>query len=98
MVYLIHFAEAYRHARHYLGWTEDLPRRLEEHASGNGAWLMEVVTDAGIEWEVVRTWVGGRELECRLKRWNSGVKLCPRCLFGRARQLRLFVEVDHGNG
>src|SRR5258706_558039 len=27
-VYLLHFTERYRHARHYLGSTNDLPKRL----------------------------------------------------------------------
>ncbi|MBB5085041.1 putative GIY-YIG superfamily endonuclease [Nonomuraea endophytica] len=27
-VYLLHFAQPYRHARHYLGWTTDLQARL----------------------------------------------------------------------
>jgi hypothetical protein len=32
-VYLLHFDRPYRHARHYLGWAEDLDNRLAEHAA-----------------------------------------------------------------
>jgi len=54
-VYLIHFSEAYQHARHYLGFTDDLDARLEAHRSGHGARLMAVIQSAGITWRCVRT-------------------------------------------
>lgn len=78
-VYLIHFSEPYKHAKHYLGSTDDLPGRLTAHRKGYGSRLMEVVTEAGIEWQVVRTWKGGRELERRLKRRHGSPRLCPIC-------------------
>ena len=28
VVYLVHFTQPYRHARHYTGWTADLDSRL----------------------------------------------------------------------
>ena len=37
VVYLVHFTEPYRHARHYTGWTADLESRLAEHQAGRGA-------------------------------------------------------------
>lgn len=82
VVYLIHFERPYYHARHYLGTTNDLEHRLQQHAKGTrsgGARLMEVVTQAGIAWWVARTWIGGRELERQLKSWKSGCRLCPLC-------------------
>ena len=30
VVYLVHFTQSYRHARHYTGWTADLESRLAE--------------------------------------------------------------------
>jgi hypothetical protein len=30
-VYLLHFSAPYKHARHYTGWTDDLPGRLDQH-------------------------------------------------------------------
>ena len=82
VVYLIHFERPYHHARHYLGTTNDLEQRLQQHAKGRrygGARLMEVIIEAGIGWHVVRTWDGGRELEQQLKAWNNGCRLCPIC-------------------
>ena len=39
-VYLLHFDQPYKHARHYVGWTARNVRcRLAEHAAGRGARL-----------------------------------------------------------
>jgi predicted GIY-YIG superfamily endonuclease len=35
--YLLHFSEAYKPARHYVGFTQDLTARLESHMKGTGA-------------------------------------------------------------
>lgn len=78
-VYLIHFDRPYRHARHYLGYTEDLQTRMTDHANGRGARLMAVITDAGIEWQLARTWRGGRRRERQLKRQGGASRLCPCC-------------------
>ncbi len=37
VVYLIHLSRPYRHARHYLGWTQNLEQRLAEHRAGRGS-------------------------------------------------------------
>jgi predicted GIY-YIG superfamily endonuclease len=79
MVYLLHFARPYRHARHYLGYAEDLEQRLARHRAGSGARLLAVIAAAGIDWRLVRTWSGTRTLERRLKGRHSGVRLCPIC-------------------
>lgn len=79
-VYLIHFTEPYKHARHYLGQSDDLSQRLAQHQRGDGARLMQVVREAGIAWVVARTWQGGRSLEYKLKsRHNAPKELCPIC-------------------
>lgn len=78
-VYLIHFDHPYHHARHYLGYADNLAARLHEHIQGNGARLMEVIALAGIGWQVARTWQGDRKLERRLKNWHKSPDLCPIC-------------------
>ncbi len=88
-IYLLHFERPLAHARHYIGYTADLPARLEEHRSGRGARLLEVVTEAGIGFSVARTWEGDRTLERRLKNRKESPRLCPVCrqqtnLFPRA--------------
>jgi predicted GIY-YIG superfamily endonuclease len=79
VIYLIHFDAPYRHARHYLGWSEDLNARLAQHRLGRGARLMTVIKDAHINWSVVRTWEGTRALERQLKARHASPRLCPRC-------------------
>src|SRR3954471_5078030 len=80
VVYLIHFESRLKHAGHYLGYSDDLDRRMTQHQSGNGARLMEVIAAAGIAWKVVRAWRGDRSLERLLKRRkNTPRQLCPVC-------------------
>ena len=78
-VYLIHFRKRYRHAGHYLGSADDLEARLAKHAAGQGARLMAVVKEAGIEWELARTWPGGRARERQLKKQLGASRMCPLC-------------------
>jgi predicted GIY-YIG superfamily endonuclease len=79
MIYLIHLLKPFKHARHYLGSTVDLDKRITDHLCGQGARLMEVVTQAGIEWKVVRTWKGSRKDERKLKNQHNTPRLCPVC-------------------
>jgi predicted GIY-YIG superfamily endonuclease len=87
-VYLLHFERKYQHAGHYLGYTHDLEARLKQHQAGQGARLMEVVTQAGIPWKVARTWDGGWGLEKYLKRQKNSPRLCPFCYPSRKRSRR----------
>ncbi len=79
MIYLIHFDTPYKHARHYIGYTNDLPSRLEEHRSGHGARLIQVIQQAGITWQLARTWPGDRSTERRIKNRHNAPRLCPIC-------------------
>jgi len=78
-VYLLHLDPPLKHARHYLGWTSNLDRRLEAHRSGRGARLMEVVKEAGGTFRLARTWVGSKSLERAIKDRKEAPKLCPVC-------------------
>lgn len=94
LVYLLHFSRPLsNHAQHYLGTTQSLPQRLADHASGNGSKLMAAVVQAGIEFEVVRLWRGGRDLERKLKSHAHLDRLCPHCR-PRSRQERLTKRVS----
>lgn len=79
MVYLIHFLRRYKHAGHYLGSADDVDRRMDEHRRGTGARLTQVVREAGIDFELARTWEGGRDEERQLKRQHNSPRLCPIC-------------------
>lgn len=85
VVYLVHFTRPYRHARHYTGWTADLDSRLAEHQAGRGARLLAVISQAGIEWTLARTWPGTRSRERQLKRQGGASRRCPICRAERVR-------------
>jgi predicted GIY-YIG superfamily endonuclease len=78
-VYLLHFSKPYKHAQHYIGYTDNLDKRLERHRKGNGARLIEVISKVGIEFCVARTWEGDRKLERKLKNYKKSSQLCPIC-------------------
>jgi predicted GIY-YIG superfamily endonuclease len=81
VVYLVHFTQPYRHARHYVGYTKDLPSRLEEHRTGSGARLLAAVAAAGIPFEVVWIWHhSSRSFERRVHQYKNTPKLCPICM------------------
>lgn len=78
-VYLLHFTRPYKHARHYIGYSSDLPNRLNAHSAGQGARLIAVIKAAGIDYEVARTWSGDRKLERKLKNTKHSARYCPIC-------------------
>jgi hypothetical protein len=88
VVYLCHLDPPYRHARHYLGSADDLPRRLHRHAMGRGARLLAVAVAAGSRLVLVRLWVGDRDDEQRRKRAHNAPRACPLCTSGPARPQR----------
>jgi predicted GIY-YIG superfamily endonuclease len=79
VIYMLCFTQPYRHARHYVGWTEDLLDRLDRHAAGRGARLVEVITQAGIGFTLVRVCEGTRRRERAIKHAGGAVRYCPTC-------------------
>jgi predicted GIY-YIG superfamily endonuclease len=79
VIYMLHFHQPYRHARHYVGWTEDLLDRLDRHAAGRGARLVEVIWDAGIGFTLIRVCEGTRRRERAIKNDGGAVRYCPAC-------------------
>lgn len=80
-VYLLHFSEPYKHARHYLGWSPNIADRLAAHQAGKGARLLQVIVEAGIGFVLVRVWPGlDPQDEAAMKRWHhTGARHCPVC-------------------
>lgn len=80
-VYLLHFDRKISgHAGHYIGFSTKLEKRLEAHENGSGARLVEVATERGIRFELVRTWRRAtRTFERQLKNRKNAARLCPIC-------------------
>jgi len=79
-VYLIHFDHPYQHARHYIGYSDDVDLRLERHRNGRGSPLLRSVAAAGIGFSLVRLWPNvSRDFERRLKKRKKARLLCPVC-------------------
>lgn len=79
-VYLIHFEPAYKHARHYLGFAEDVSSRYYAHIHGQGARLTQVASEWGCELILAQVWNDGtRQLERQLKKRHNAPSLCPIC-------------------
>lgn len=73
-VYVLHFARPLAHARHYIGWTQNLPKRLAQHRAGYGGRLMACVSASGISYDVVHTEAGDRNRERQMKNRSSAAR------------------------
>jgi predicted GIY-YIG superfamily endonuclease len=78
-IYLLHFDQPYRHAKHYTGWTDNLTDRLTQHRQGRGARLLAVITAAGIGFQLARTRPGTRTEERAIKCAGGATRYCPIC-------------------
>ena len=97
-VYLIHFDKPLYHARHYVGFSEDLPGRIHKHRNGQGAAFMRAISKEGINWHVSRIWDGDRTFERVLKNQHNASHLCPTCRQEKIFERTLSVVVNANTG
>lgn len=71
-------------AQHYMGSTDDLARRIEQHRNGrtSAARFTQAAKREGILFRVVRVLRGGTAVEYALKRRKNSKALCPVCNTG----------------
>lgn len=81
MIYLIHIEPAFKHARHYIGFTsrDDVNLRLNEHKNGTGSIMLRHAVRAGCELILANTWQGDRTAERRMKKQKNSKRFCPIC-------------------
>lgn len=88
LVYLLHFDKPYKHAKHYIGFSEtedNLQQRLEDHRNGRGARLMEVLKQNNIGFVLAKTYLKvNRTFERRLKNNGGASRICPICIEAKA--------------
>lgn len=82
-VYLLHFDEPIspdHTCQHYLGWVkQNLDQRFHDHRHSPDARLLQVAKERGIRFTFVRSWLGNRTLERRIKDQHNSRDFCPRC-------------------
>lgn len=84
-VYLLHLDSPLGHSRHYMGFSTNVPQRLDRHRLGRGARMLAAAREAGIGFRLVRSWGNvSPSFERRLKRRKEGPRLCPVCNPGSA--------------
>jgi hypothetical protein len=82
-VYLLHFARPFgpnpsTRAQHYLGWTQNLRRRLNEHRKGRGSGVTRRAHREGVPFVLAQTWPGTTQREAELRLLGPR-ELCPVC-------------------
>lgn len=89
-LYLLCAVERYpngKRPRHYIGAAVDIADRIYKHRTAPDVRLLQVMRDAGIDWECVRVWIGPElcntsaryHAERRLKTGGHYDRLCPHC-------------------
>lgn len=69
--------------KHYLGWGQDVYKRIQEHIDGTGSNLCRVAKERGIGFSIVKIWWGEtRTFESNIKKKNKNIptRLCPVCM------------------
>ena len=80
-VYVVRLRRPLCHARHYVGWTVNLPRRVRQHLTGRGSHLLNAANAYGIGWDVVQvircaSCTEAQRLERHIKR-SHATRWCP---------------------
>ena len=94
MLYLLHFDPRYKHAGHYLGYTDNLPKRFGLHVNGRGSPLVKAAVTSGSTILLVRIWDEDGNAEQEIKRvMRSLVRLCPVCNQSADRIMKAYKSV-----
>ena len=79
-IYVLHFNQPYKHAKHYIGWTDlAVEDRLKRHRQGNGARLLQVLNENGIDYSLSGVYVGTKKDERRMKNQKHSNRFCSIC-------------------
>ncbi len=84
IVYLLHFQKLIGgRALHYIGWTKNLPRRLQRHRmkrkKSNRCAITRAAAKLGNDFNVARTWHATPAFERYLKQQKNAKRYCPIC-------------------
>lgn len=92
MVYIFHFDPPLKHARHYIGTTDDLEQRIHDHLyTTEGSPFVKACIENGSSIYLAKEMEGGRKKERKLKNYKKTSQLCPIC---RGEHEGILIEVD----
>lgn len=90
-IYLLHFNNPHRHAKHYLGWALNYKwvERIEQHKKGTGAVFFRNLVRAGadISFVLARTWENKDRFYERKLKQTGKARFCPVCKALKARKV-----------
>lgn len=79
-VYIIHLNQPLKHARHYVGFANDVQGRFAHHQNGTGARLLQVCNQLGISYQLARVFdKADRTFERHLHNTKNTARYCPLC-------------------
>jgi predicted GIY-YIG superfamily endonuclease len=96
-VYLLHYCQPIGNkektrgsAQHYMGYADNIRRRVGEHRRGSDAHLTRAFRNAAIDFVVAAIWTGeSRTDERRRKDNKKHARYCPLCRARRKEQKKL---------
>ena len=80
-VYILHFDRGVSHARHYVGYSDNILQRLEDHLGrrDRGSPLVREAVRRGIGVHLATVYAGDRKLERKIKDGKNVARHCPIC-------------------
>lgn len=78
-VYIIHLHSPLGHARHYVGFSKKVEKRLYYHRTNQGSHFLRVANERGIEYTLAVRFAGTKHDERRLKNISHIKAYCPFC-------------------
>lgn len=79
-IYLLHFSKNLCHARHYIGASQNVEKRVAEHKKNPRPKILKACKENDITFDIVRVWKNKeRGFERLLKNRKNAPELCPIC-------------------
>lgn len=91
-IYLLHFNQPLKHAKHYLGYSENNPEeRIELHRQGKSkVRIMEVLFKANISFSVVSIWTDKSRTDERKMKGRGKSSICETCI--KSTKTKIFTK------
>lgn len=81
-VYILHLSRPLKHARHYIGFADNVKKRFNHHVAGTGSRFTQVCHEQGITLILARVFRGATRTDERRMKNGSRIRIrgkCPVC-------------------